>query len=296
MIPEGGGFMCNIDHYHGFIQNISKKFNDIIGDISVINNTEYGEEFEVSLCRALRHVLPNRYGICRGFMFTIDGMQAGDDIIIYDQIKYPTIRLLEDGTYSQKQHIPFEAVIAYIEAKNTVILENNNNNSLDRAFEQAVSPKRLSRKSVPLVQAMSSITNVTFENLHVQFPSTFPQKLNPLFTAVISRGIRLKKGGDIETSVNAYSKLLEYKFLTDSNSAPDLMILGSDIIVYPTINNVFYSPFFIDGQSKMTSKLKEGIAYGTGLSLMLMAFQNIILGEIDYKKIISDNLGFKDKT
>ena len=115
--------------YSDYLATISKKFCSLFDEIRTDYNFDYGDEFEIAICKALRVILPNKYGICRGSVFTLDNKTIGDDIIIFDQWAYPVLRLLEDNDYAQKQHIPIEAVITYIEAKNTVVLEDGHGNS-----------------------------------------------------------------------------------------------------------------------------------------------------------------------
>jgi len=69
-------------YYDQFLENIGKKFNEYFINISAINNFDYGDEYEVALCKALASILPERYGVCRGFIVTMCGNYAGDDIII----------------------------------------------------------------------------------------------------------------------------------------------------------------------------------------------------------------------
>ena len=54
----------------------------------------------------LRIFLPSKYGVCRGFVVNRHGDKAGDDIIIYDQEKFPTLRLLPKDDFSLKEEIP----------------------------------------------------------------------------------------------------------------------------------------------------------------------------------------------
>ena len=80
--------------YGDYLQTISVKFENLFQDISVQHNFDYGPEFEIALCKALRIILPAKFGICRGFAVTLDGDIAGDDIIIFDNERFPTLRLL----------------------------------------------------------------------------------------------------------------------------------------------------------------------------------------------------------
>jgi len=70
--------------YGDYLKTISTKFENLIAEISTGYNFDYGEEFEIALCKVFRVLLPSKFGICRGFVVTADGKQAGDDIIIFD--------------------------------------------------------------------------------------------------------------------------------------------------------------------------------------------------------------------
>ncbi len=46
-------------------------------------NIDRGEEFELALCQVLRTAIPQKYGICRGFVVNRAGDVAGDDTVIF---------------------------------------------------------------------------------------------------------------------------------------------------------------------------------------------------------------------
>jgi hypothetical protein len=271
--------------YDKFLNTISEKYDKLFSEIHAEYNFDSGPEFEIALCKALRILLPSKYGICRGFIVTIDGKKAGDDIIIFDQERFPTLRLLDDTTYAQKQQIPIEAVYAYIEAKNTLCLEGYNGNSIEKAMKQVSDVKKLSRKQVPL----NKITYNTTFNCKVERLEHWPQIRNPMYTAILSRGVRLHKQSKVLSS-KEFFPLLQSKlcsFIGSNNKFPDLIIAGSDVICLPSIRSQIESPFFIDGVSNLTPFLSEGLGYGIGMANMFYAFDSIILGEIHWPKVIA---------
>ena len=79
--------------YNNIIEKISNEFGRELSSIVATYNFEYGEEFEIAICKILRKILPNKYGICRGFVVDKEGKAEGDDIIIYDQELYPTFKI-----------------------------------------------------------------------------------------------------------------------------------------------------------------------------------------------------------
>lgn len=268
--------------YNNFLSNISKKFLKNFDEISAIYNFDNGDEFEVALCKSLRAILPQHYGICRGSIFTIDGNFVGDDIIIYDQFHFPTLRLLEDNTFAQKQQIPFEAVFAYIEAKNTIILDGEGGNTLHKAWEQCKAIKKLKREEIKY-----SINGIPFLKPLPHWPTIG----NPIYTAIFARGIRKKTNSPIisfkEFSfIQLSSKIKEM----DQSIQPDLIIADYNTLFVPAINQQIESPFFIEGKSKLCYSLSKELAYGIGLSYMFYAFDNIKLGKIYWPKIISDGM------
>ena len=276
--------------YDSFLTTISKKFEAQFNEISVINNFDYGDEYEVALCKCLRVILPDQYGICRGSIFSSDGSIVGDDIIIYDQLHYPTLRLLDDATFAQKQKIPFEAVFAYIEAKNTICIDGMEANSFEKAWSQAISIKNLKRKPVSFNKY--SVNGIPF----LKRPDTWPEKANPIYTAIFSKGVRRNKNGEIlsseEASVLLSKKIYEKNLgcIQENNNSPDLFIADKNLLYIPTINNSLESPHFINRRSVLSQTIKNNIAYGLGLSLMFYAFDFIELGKIHWPAILSDGL------
>ncbi|MGV0846181.1 DUF6602 domain-containing protein [Empedobacter falsenii] len=271
--------------YNNFLSNISKKFLKNFDEISTIYNFDNGDEFEIALCKSLRSILPQQYGICRGSIFTIDGNFVGDDIIIYDQFHFPTLRLLEDNTFAQKQQIPFEAVFAYIEAKNTIILDGEGANTLHKAWSQCSDVKKLSRKNVRYSEY--SINGIPFSNPLPHWPTIG----NPIYTAIFARGIRVKNNSPIiEESDSSHIKLYLKTKEMDQGKQPDLIIADYNTLLVPAINQQIESPFFIEGESELRISTSDKLSYGIGLSYMLYAFENIRLGKIYWPKIISDGM------
>jgi hypothetical protein len=78
--------------YDGYVEKLNKRFEEALSEIEANHNFELGDEFEVALCKVLRRALPQKYGICRGYLVDADGTSAGDDIIIYDRARHPRLR------------------------------------------------------------------------------------------------------------------------------------------------------------------------------------------------------------
>ena len=99
--------------YSDYLSDFARRFATKFDEIAAHHNMELGDEFEIAVCEALRIVLPNRFGVCRGFIVNNAGAKAGDDIIIvFDREGYPTLRLLPQDTFGRLEDIPAEAVCA----------------------------------------------------------------------------------------------------------------------------------------------------------------------------------------
>jgi hypothetical protein len=123
--------------YAGYIERLAKRFDEALSEIEAVHNFEYGAEFEVAICKVLRRVLPHKYAVCRGYVVDESGHTSGDDIVIFDRIRFPTLRSRDEEDFSLKEHVPIDAAYAYIEAKHTLDIDGNGESSLARATEQS---------------------------------------------------------------------------------------------------------------------------------------------------------------
>jgi hypothetical protein len=167
--------------YDNYIKNLTDKIVKKFDYISAEYNFDLGHEFENALCKILRDFLPNRYGICRGFVVSSVGTKEGDDIIIYDRDRFPTLRLLEQDNFEIKEQIPIEAVYAYIEAKHSLTSE-----AFTKSISQIVKVKKLcaTRDKQKLYQTDPYVDT----NLRPPYPiEHLPEYRNPVFTMVFSR-------------------------------------------------------------------------------------------------------------
>jgi hypothetical protein len=106
--------------YGGYIDRLSRKVEASLRDIEAVFNFDLGAEFEVAICLLLQEILPEKFGVCRGFVVDEDGRLAGDDLIIYDKLACPTLRAANGLQFAIKEQIPVDAVYAYIECKHSI--------------------------------------------------------------------------------------------------------------------------------------------------------------------------------
>ena len=170
--------------YNDYLKKLSQTIKFRFGQISTHYNFDKGDEFEIALCYILREILPNKYGISRGHVVSKNGDSAGDDIIIYDRERFPTLRIFPNESFDRKQDIPIEAVYAYIEAKHTLHLrgKEKDNQSLLKACSQVSAVKKLCNQRDARTE----------QDIHPYFRSKFPSSprldwppyLNPVLGAI----------------------------------------------------------------------------------------------------------------
>lgn len=170
--------------YNGYIQRLSKKIIARLNDIEAIYNFDLGDEFEVAMCHLLTDFLPEKYGVCRGFVVTENGTTAGDDLIIFDKLSFPVLRPIHGNSFSIKQQVPIEAVYAYIECKNSF----HDEEVLLKALDQVRNVKSLiltrQGKENPDFQKNGPVYNGKPRD----WPRTFPKRKNQPFCAFFFPG------------------------------------------------------------------------------------------------------------
>ena len=111
----------------------------------------------------LRIILPSQFGICRGFVVAQDGERAGDDTIIFDRVRFPTLAMRGQDDFSWKEYIPIEAVFGYLEAKYTLNLDGDDGQSLAKSTRQVAAVKPLYNRRRRI--EYSDLRHVTLGNL-----------------------------------------------------------------------------------------------------------------------------------
>jgi hypothetical protein len=265
--------------YDNFVSNVSSTFEGAMAWMRVVHNFEYGDEFEVALCKILRPILPMKYGICRGYVVSAAGNKAGDDIIIYDRMSFPTLRGFEGESYSRKEQVPIEAVYAYIEAKHTLQLQGDGDSSLQHAMTQVCKVKALCSQREEVAVGRSG-------------KSGWPTIRNPIYGAVIARQARLKRNSAVLRDAEVIrGHLVNAGLLPEF--PPDLVVAGNRNLLLPVIRNPetkrdsMPSPFLVEGSLMIPQKVPE-VGYGAGIFILLWALDWIRLGEMHWPAILND--------
>lgn len=276
--------------YDDFIIKLATKINNRLSEISADYNFDFGDEFELAICELLRSFLPSKYGICRGFVVNKAGEKSGDDIIIYDQERFPTLNQIKKEDFSRKENIPIEAVYCYIEAKYTLDITSSNKTNLKKAIKQVKNVKIL-------VQQRSKYElnkNDPYHSISKELTPTkgiYPCR-NPIFSMIISRYVSDGKNRIIDP--NNINNLLN-NFIQETNidiTFPEGIVTGQSHYVCTSVKRELKHPanFIIpndDNQYMMITK--EDLALAIGFIHLYTAIDWIRLDKMPWDEIFNDS-------
>jgi hypothetical protein len=265
---------------------LQRRFDSILSEGG--HNFEAGDEFEIAAMRALRAILPHRYGVCLGFIVDQHGGQAGDDLIIYDRSRFPTLQSLGEDP-ARRDRVPFEAVLAYIELKHTLHVKDLEKSqkhfgqSLRHACEQVSIARTLRREAV--TQHPGSI-------MRVYVAPGYPRIENELYCAVWARNVApATAAGDALASL--------CRTLHDEGvGRPDVVVAGN-VLSLPA----HYSPGpegtiqvdgtrpFITADGNNPLFVESETAWGLALVHLMSTLESITLGELPWGRILHEALG-----
>ncbi len=268
--------------YDDFAGKLSRRVSARLALIEAQYNFDLGDEYEVALCEVLADILPARYGVCRGSLVTFEGEQAGDDLIVFDRMSYPTLRSSIAPGFAVKEKVPVEAAYAYIECKHRVVIGESldGSDSLRTAVEQVRAAKRLASGRRPNPNDDFKAQAPFTQRKRGHWPAYLPETRNELFGAVFARRAEFAKG---VTSMSGIK--------IGGEHAPDLAILGDDLLLTPSAlldadgikASLFFSSF---GYPNLRSETVEGAAIGLGLLTLLHAIGWMELLPIDYGRVL----------
>jgi len=281
--------------YDNYILKIDKKAKSAFEEISAEHNFEYGPEFEIAICKLLRRVLPSKYGICRGYVVSKNGEKAGDDIIVFNKARFPTIRGNKED-FAKKEQVPIEAVYAYIEAKHKL-----NSTSFEKAVSQIREVKTLisKRPKIP-INPITQNVKLNFQGIDQNKVNVYPNYGNPVFTMIWSKYSEgEKKSTTGKAVVDMVNEILDE--VEKEENAPDLIIAGEKACGIPVIihekkqkNEVlsftpapYHIPSLGTGYLLMQS---ESMNFGFAIAQLLWAIDWIELGHINYQSIALETI------
>lgn len=259
--------------YNGFIERLSRKVETRLDDIEAVFNFDLGDEFEIAMCLVLEELLPERFGICRGFVVTQDGNTAGDDLVIFDKLACPTLRAGSGIRFATKEQIPIEGVYSYIECKHAI----KDKETFDKAIAQVRQVKSLLNTREKLENKAYDAKGVLYNGKHMDWPRPYPPSLNQPFCAVFTRHFESGAECDMKLDVNT----------------PDLLVLGRDFVATQSAlldhdgikGSLFIDPLFHSG---LRIEKADGKGFGLGLVTLLQALGWIRLLPVDWNATLND--------
>ena len=272
-------------------QTLAGRIATSLSTIETEHNFEYGVEFEIAMCEALRDMLADRYGLIRGYAVDRQGASAGDDILIYERQRFPTLALRHRDDFARKEFVPIEAIYCYLEAKHTVVLEGTGPQSLWYAAEQVQKVKSLVASRPPVLPGQ--LHPYLDLGSGITAPFDYPPMRNPVFGAVVARHVRKREQAPHLTDPKAIHDLCLQMHLPADNG-PDMYILGNNLLLFPVLPKStpgqfrYCSLFFIPNKSKLQVQVVDGIAFGVGFVIMMQAIDWIELRLMPWTIIVAD--------
>lgn len=270
------------------VEHLDREFRKL----RALKTLELGPELEIAICHALRKCLPARAGVCRGWVVDVAGDQRGDDIIIYDAARFPTLRAL-GGDLAIRERVPAEAVLAYIEVKHTLyaqakVHEKNQGQSLVTACRQVAAVKQLKRARVPLEMITP---RVGLPDGSIQRRPGFPAIRNPWYTAVWALNLRVDRHLKHDPAEAVKQCIAEIRSTgTRGAHLPDVIAAGS-VLATPALRReraMDPRPFITrDTKLIITNGMK---ALGAAVWHLSWAIDDILLGEIPWRLMLAKQL------
>ena len=253
--------------YGDYVKRLARRVDARFAEIDAEFSFDLGLEFEVAMCSLLSEILPARFGVCRGFVVTEAGEKAGDDVIIYDRLQFPTLRPAIASAFALKEQVPIEAVYAYIECKHSI----NDVETFDKAVAQVGKVKSLLLKRNSKVNEDFEADGPVFWGKARDWPRVFPALKNQPFTMIVARKWESALPSDVRKLTNP----------------PDLVVLGETHLMTQRIaldadgikGALFFDPLH---WAPLAIEPVGNVAYGVGLLLLLQALSWIELVPIDW--------------
>ncbi|WP_437585333.1 DUF6602 domain-containing protein [Sorangium sp. So ce1000] len=284
--PQRGGF------YDGWSEEIVEHLEDEFRKLRALATLELGPELEIAMCHALRKFLPERAGVCRGWVVDITGDKQGEDIIIYDAARFPTLRGL-GGDLAIRERVPAEAVLAYIEVKHTLYAQakvpaKSQGQSVVKACQQVAAVKRLTRAPVPLEMIAPRIS---LGDGAIPRRRAFPAIRNPWYAAIWALNLRVDTGLEGNPAEAVKRRVAAVRRAgTRVEHLPDVIAAGP-VLMTPAIaaaGALELRPFTTpDTELIFTNGMK---ALGAAMEHLIWAIDDIFLGEIPWRRMLAHQL------
>jgi hypothetical protein len=263
----------SIGRYGGYVHRLAKKVSARLADIEAVYNFDLGPEFEVAICHLLSDILPPKYGICRGFVVSEDGRKAGDDVIVFDRLQYPTLRSSVGSEFSLKDQVPIEGVYAYIECKHSIA----DRSTFDEAMRQVSDMKTLLLSRRELKNNHYETDGPVHNGKCQDWPRSWPRLKNQPFTMIIAR----KWAGVLPSPTATVLNPPDLAVLGEDHIMAQRAVLGSDGIKGALFHDCrHWAELGVDQIDKE--------AFGLGILMLMQAISWIELLPVDWTACLNE--------
>ncbi|WP_437629625.1 DUF6602 domain-containing protein [Sorangium sp. So ce854] len=282
------------EFYGGWVEESAEHLDAELRKLRRLEILELGNELESTLRDTLEDFLPQRVGMCRGWVVDSAGGKQGDDIILYDAARFRALRRLRDDRgMDKKERVPAEAVLAYIEVKHTLYVQErvpvkHRGQSLAKACSQVAALKGLRRDAVPLDMIAPRLV---LPPGTIQRRPGFPAIRNPWYAAVWALHLRVDRHleHDPAEAVKRRIDAIQRTGLR-AEHLPDV-IAADTVLMTPAITTsgaLEPRPFIApDTELVFTNGIK---ALGAAMKHLAWAIDDILLGEIPWRRMLREQL------
>lgn len=272
--------------YDGFAAKLAQRFQRRFDEMEAEYNFENGDEFEIALCKVFADFLPQRARICRGYVVERGGAKFGDDLIVFDAARFPTLRAL-GGDLSVKERVPAEAVLAYIEAKFTLYVgepgAKHKGQGLEKALRQVDAVKSAARAPVPLSVAgpRSGNNGMTFSP-----PAGYPNIWNPWYCGIFAKNLECT--APARNAMSASLAAVRHSV----GQLPDVIAAGHTLVLPAVMGSTGHASAvpFLCGDAQLIFADVTYPSIGIGALHLLWALEWIELGSIPWGDVMLSSL------
>ncbi|WP_437729839.1 DUF6602 domain-containing protein [Sorangium sp. So ce1335] len=280
--------------YGGWVEESAEHLDAELRKLHRLEILELGNELESALRDTLKDFLPQRVGMCRGWVVDSTGRKQGDDIILYDAARFRALRRLRDDRgMDKKERVPAEAVLAYIEVKHTLYVQErvpvkHRGQSLVKACSQVAGLKTLQRDAVPLDMIAPRLV---LPPGTIQRRPGFPAIRNPWYAAVWALHLQVDRDLEDDPAEAVKRRIAAIQQAgTGAEHLPDV-IAADTVLMTPAITSAgaleprpFIAP---DTELVFTNGIK---ALGAAMKHLAWAIDDILLGEIPWRRMLREQL------
>lgn len=283
--------------YDNYLKTLNDRAVEAFKKIDAPTNLDFGPEAERAVYTWLRQTLPAKYGVCRGYIVNEAGDKAGDDLILFDPVNFPSLRAEGAPTFDRKEKIPVQAAYGYLEVKNVLSLEAGGEGEVGQTLAKAASQVAAAKRLILTRAPFRKPGGIRWQRIGCPERDDWP------FGAIICGGVRPKKGQPViedpdEVAVRVGAALRQMQI--PKADLPNLIVAGPKAVIHPVADlptqgggTVRQPVAFTTKDCEFASigfagKEEDQIAFGFGLAFMLHALDQLMLPDFEWFPLLRD--------